>query len=107
VKFHLAIKFDDQKNLDNIKSKNQFATRDENKDKNLRDIIKRFAVYELYKFITPQRIAGESRQANFTHNMLVSGLKRALNYVDNKAQALERQNSSLIHINTKSNGMSL
>ena len=47
---------------------------------NLRSIIKRFAVYELYKFITPRRIAGETRRQNFLHNILLGGLKYASRY---------------------------
>jgi hypothetical protein len=47
---------------------------------NLRAIIKRFAVYELYKFVSPRRIAGETRRQNFIHNMLLGGLKYASRY---------------------------
>jgi hypothetical protein len=47
---------------------------------NLRKVIKRFAVYELYKFINPRRIAGETRRDNFIHNMILGGLKRASRY---------------------------
>jgi hypothetical protein len=46
----------------------------------LRNTIKRFVVYEMYKFITPKKIAGETKKQNFTHNMLVGGLKRASRY---------------------------
>jgi hypothetical protein len=47
---------------------------------NLRKSIKRFTVYEIYKFVNPRRIAGETRRDNFINNMIVGGLKRASRY---------------------------
>ena len=47
---------------------------------NVRKIIQRFAVYELYKFITPKRIAGETKKDNFVHNMVVGGIQRASHF---------------------------
>ncbi len=47
---------------------------------NLRKSIKRFTVYELYKFVNPRRIAGETRRDNFINNMIIGGLKRASRY---------------------------
>lgn len=73
---------------------------------NLRNIIKRFVVYEMYKFTTPKRIAGESKKQNFVHNVLVGGLKMASHYSGgskseirgygkNFVQKLERQHEKL------------
>jgi len=46
----------------------------------VKTILKRFAVYEIYKVTTPRRIAGETRRQNFVSNVVLRGLKVALKH---------------------------
>lgn len=48
--------------------------------KNLRGVIKRFVVYELYKIVNPHQIAGETRKQTFIHNVILRGLESAKHY---------------------------
>jgi hypothetical protein len=48
--------------------------------KHIKDIIKRFAIYEIYKMINPRRIAGETAKDNFISNVFLYGLKVAMRY---------------------------
>jgi hypothetical protein len=63
---------------------------------NLRKIIRRFAVYEIYKFINPHRIAGETRKENFVHNMILGGMKRASRYEGGTKKELKSYSPSFI-----------
>ena len=47
---------------------------------NLKRIIKKFIVYEVYKAMNPHRIAGERAKDNFVNNMIIGGMKRASKY---------------------------
>lgn len=46
----------------------------------LKRLVKNFAVYQVYKFMNPKRIAGETKKENFAHNMINGGMKLAKNY---------------------------
>ena len=46
----------------------------------LKKTIKTLAVYEVYKFLNPKKIAGETRKENFAHNMIIGGMERAKHY---------------------------
>ena len=48
--------------------------------KSTSQIIKRFVMYEIYKILTPRRIAGESIRENLMHNYIAGGIRRALHY---------------------------
>ena len=39
--------------------------------KSTSQIIKRFVMYEIYKILTPRRIAGESIRENLMHNYII------------------------------------
>jgi hypothetical protein len=69
---------DASRNIASAKDRYEYLSKESRN--NLRAIIKRFAVYELYKFVTPRKIAGETRRENFVHNMLLGGLKYASRY---------------------------
>lgn len=43
-------------------------------------MVKKFAVYEIYKAMNPNRIAGETHKENFVSNYIVGGMKRAEKY---------------------------
>jgi hypothetical protein len=47
---------------------------------NTKQILKRFAVYEIYKVVNPRRIAGETKAQNFLHNYITGGIKKAMRY---------------------------
>lgn len=48
--------------------------------KNTQQLLKRFAVYEIYKVMNPHRIAGETKRQNFVNNYITGGLKNAMHY---------------------------
>ncbi|WP_375327227.1 DUF5394 family protein [Candidatus Tisiphia endosymbiont of Nemotelus uliginosus] len=52
-------------------------------DKLLKDtkrVIKNFAVYQIYKFMNPKRIAGETKKENFAYNFIKGGIEYAKKY---------------------------
>ena len=67
-------------NKDLAKSRDKYAAISKDSRNNLKRLIKNFAVYEMYKFLNPKRIAGETRRDVFTHNMIIGGLSRAKHY---------------------------
>lgn len=48
--------------------------------KNTKEILKRFAIYQIYKVMNPRRIAGETRRENFVANFITGGIKKAMKY---------------------------
>ncbi|MGV2431886.1 MAG UNVERIFIED_CONTAM: DUF5394 family protein [Rickettsiaceae bacterium] len=65
-------------NISESKDKNAFL--DSKSLKHIKDIIKRFAIYEIYKMMNPRRIAGETAKDNFISNVFLYGLKVAMRY---------------------------
>jgi hypothetical protein len=63
--------------------------------KNLAGLIKRFVVYEMYKILSPEQIAGETRRENFVNNMIVGGLDRALHYAGGAREVAHYSKASL------------
>ena len=59
---------DANKNLANPKDKLQGITKQARMD--LKRLIKSFAVYQVYMFMNPKRIAGETKLMNFAYNMI-------------------------------------
>ena len=51
---------------------------------------------EIYKFINPHRIAGETRKENFVHNMILGGMKRASRYEGGTKKELKSYSPSFI-----------
>lgn len=62
----------------------------------MKQILKRFAIYEVYKRLNPRRIAGETRRDNFVHNMITGGIKRAMQYEGGTKKELESYSPSFI-----------
>ncbi len=58
--------------------------------KDLGRIIKNLAVYEIYKCMNPNRLAGETKKDNFIHNVIIRGAKYAMQ----KASKAELKNYS-------------
>lgn len=52
--------------------------------KDFRNMVKRFAIYEVYKIMDPKRIAGETKVMNFVHNMIMGGFRKAHKYEGGK-----------------------
>jgi hypothetical protein len=52
--------------------------------KDFRNMVKRFAIYEIYKIMDPKRIAGETKVMNFVHNMIMGGFRKAHKYEGGK-----------------------
>lgn len=88
IQTHSQIVRQASQNITLSKDKYEYLTK-QSRD-NLRNTIKRFAVYELYKFITPRRIAGETRRQNFIHNMLLGGLKYASHFEGGTKSELQK-----------------
>ncbi|MFK7974438.1 MAG: DUF5394 family protein [Rickettsiaceae bacterium] len=62
--------------------------------KNLKRLLKNFAVYEVYKVMNPKRIAGETKKENYTYNMMVGGEKLASKYEGGKDSDLKQYGES-------------
>jgi hypothetical protein len=58
--------------------------------KNIKKIMKNFAVYEVYKIMNPKRIAGETAKDNYKHNLMRGGQKLAGKYEGGKAADLQK-----------------
>ncbi len=48
--------------------------------KETKRVIKNFAVYQIYKFMNPKRIAGETKKENFAYNFIKGGAEYAKKY---------------------------
>lgn len=59
-------------------------------------IIKNFAVYEIYKVMNPKRIAGETRQENFAHNVIERGIESAKHYAGGTKHEIEKYSPQFI-----------
>lgn len=83
----------DQK-LARISRKDRAHILDAQAKKQIKKIMKAFAVYEMYKVMNPRRIAGETEKSNFVHNLVIGGKKLAFKYAKsdlrgNKINAVE------------------
>lgn len=58
--------------------------------KNLKTLLKNFAIYEVYKVMNPRRIAGETAKTNYMHNMAVGGEKLASKHTGGKPRDLAK-----------------
>ena len=73
-------------------------------------LIKKFAIYELYKILNPRRIAGTSRYENFVNNVIMIGLAAARKYEGGTNKELEKYSPEFIqeleksHIKFKKTG---
>ena len=63
---------------------------------NLRRLIKKFVVYEVYKAFNPYRIAGERAKDNFVNNMIIGGMKRASKYTGGSKSEIEKYGKKMI-----------
>ncbi len=64
--------------------------------KYFKDIIKQFAIYQLYKVMNPRRIAGETKKENYKHNMVIGGNKLAVKHEGGKPAEVASYDKSFI-----------
>ncbi len=91
---HSKIVRDANKNLANPKDKLQGITKQARMD--LKRLIKSFAVYQVYMFMNPKRIAGETKLMNFAYNMIRGGMKLAKKYEGGKEKDIKSYSPRLI-----------
>ncbi|WP_016917334.1 DUF5394 family protein [Rickettsia honei] len=105
---HSKIVRDANKNLTNPKDKLQGLTKQARID--LKRLLKSFAVYQIYMFMNPKRIAGETKLMNFAYNMIKGGMKLAKKYEGGKEQEIKSYSPKLIkklekaHVGFKKSG---
>lgn len=105
---HSKIVRDANKNLTNPKDKLQGLTKQARID--LKRLLKSFAVYQIYMFMNPKRIAGETKLMNFAYNMIKGGMKLAKKYEGGKEQEIKSYSPRLIkklekaHVGFKKSG---
>lgn len=63
---------------------------------NLKAMMKRFVIYEIYKMINPRRIAGQTRLGNFISNFILRGEKVAKKFEGGTEQELKKYNPKLL-----------
>ncbi|AFC71788.1 hypothetical protein MCC_00495 [Rickettsia rhipicephali str. 3-7-female6-CWPP] len=91
---HSKIVRDANKNLANPKDKLQGLTKQAKID--LKRLLKSFAVYQIYMFMNPKRIAGETKLMNFAYNMIRGGMKLAQKYEGGKEKDIKSYSPRLI-----------
>ncbi|AAU03585.1 DUF5394 family protein [Rickettsia typhi] len=91
---HSKIVRDANKNLVKPKDKLQSLTKQARMD--LKRLIKSFAVYQVYMFMNPKRIAGETKLMNFAYNMIKGGMKLAKKYEGGKEKDIKSYSPRLI-----------
>lgn len=74
---HLSHKY---KAIAEIETDGDYKNITEQSKKDLTRIVKNFAIYEIYKCMNPRRIAGETEQSNFLHNVVIRGIDVAKKY---------------------------
>ncbi|WP_017443507.1 DUF5394 family protein [Rickettsia gravesii] len=105
---HSKIVRDANKNLANPKDKLQGLTKQARID--LKRLLKSFAVYQIYMFMNPKRIAGETKLMNFAYNMIRGGMKLAKKYEGGKEKDIKSYSPKLIkklekaHVGFKKSG---
>lgn len=65
-------------NLEN--PKDQYAHLTSTSIQFTKQLLKKFAIYEIYKVMNPHRIAGETKKENFVSNYITGGLRKAIKY---------------------------
>lgn len=79
--------------LGQISSKDRSHILNLESKKNIKRLIKNFAVYEVYKIMNPKRIAGETAKENYVNNLIEYGENIASKYEGRKESDLKRYGS--------------
>ncbi|WP_341751717.1 DUF5394 family protein [Candidatus Tisiphia endosymbiont of Piscicola geometra] len=76
-------------------------------------LVKNFALYQVYKFMNPKRIAGETKEENFAYNMIRGGVYLAKKYEGGSKNDLKSYSPEFIkkldkaHQNFKGSGRTI
>jgi hypothetical protein len=62
----------------------------------LKRILRRFAIYEIYKIMTPKRIAGKTKRQNFVANAVLRGMKVAMQHEGGSAQEIKSYGKNIL-----------
>lgn len=81
---------DDMIEMQGLSKVKQFNVNNINSKKNLKKLIKNFAIYEIYKIMNPKRIAGETKKMNYINNLIYGGKKLAQRYEGGKASDIKK-----------------
>jgi hypothetical protein len=73
---------------------------EEKAQKEQRRLLKLFIIYEMYKVISPNQIAGETALENFQNNTLTYGIDFALKFSNMDEKNVERLGIALMHDDT-------
>ena len=73
-----------------IDKKDQYINMSDQAKNNFKNLIKNFAIYEIYKVMNPRRIAGETKKDNYKHNMIMGGQKLAGKYEGGKESEISK-----------------
>lgn len=84
------------------KPKDKYSFLSKEAKKNMKRLLKLFAIYETYKILNPRRIAGESNRDNFIANYITGGIKRAMKYEKNSKQIINSLSPQLLKTLQKS-----
>jgi len=87
-KFNRVVEEEIDPNLGTVKKGKESILNIEAK-KNLKRIMKNFAVYEVYKIMNPKRIAGETKEDNYRKNLMQGGEQLASRYEGGKESDLK------------------
>ena len=88
-KFNRVVEEEIDPNLGTVKKGKESILNIEAK-KNLKRIMKNFAVYEVYKIMNPKRIAGETKEDNYRKNLMQGGEQLASRYEGGKESDLKQ-----------------
>ncbi len=89
-KFTKVIEEDIDPNLGTVSKKDRASLLNIEAKKNLKRIMKNFAVYEVYKIMNPKRIAGETKKDNYKNNLIHGGERLASRYEGGKESDLKQ-----------------
>lgn len=96
-----------------IKSKDKLQGISNQSRLEARRLVKNFALYQVYKFMNPKRIAGETKEENFAYNMIRGGIDLAKKYEGGSKSDLKSYSPEFIkkldkaHQNFKGSGRTI
>ncbi len=82
--------------LGDTADKNRYYNQSNQSRFDLKRLVKNFVIYEIYKALSPRRIAGETRRDNFIHNVIMGGIERAKHYTGGSAAEIASYSPNLI-----------
>ncbi len=106
-KFNSVIEEEIDPNIGTVSKKGKESLLNIEAKKNLKRIMKNFAVYEVYKIMNPKRIAGETKKDNYRSNLMRGGEKLASKYEGGKESDLKQYGAAEVtRIKSQASSMS-